>query len=1096
MSWPVPNAAQWNSAMAITPEINVGSYTAEQWAAMQQQNWQQWTQWQQQYAQWQSQYGEKYAEQMRALQAMGGMPPLPPSNAAPPPAPPPPDKPPPPPHENNQPLYNHTPSQPTPVPAPSANQPRKVNTGNNININTHPQAGNNSNWSYTQEQSPSSVNAEALKKLAEEERLFDIQFKKWEEEIEKWKKDNVDHPDKQAYREYEEKFEACRAQLLERRQQMNKKKARLLGNAPPPPPTQAVVSAANVNTRPPLPVNTSNAYPNNNIKQSQSYGNNSQNYLEQSKAPYQYQPYSKPQNTFAGNNINIDSQDRFDSYSHGEKYPSKDSFTAPPINPSFLLASESSKKGIPGLDLVLDTDKAFGANVKQDVIDITGENLQAQPSSKGPDYTTISKGINNILGDAKIMNILSMVRGQAGPDNMNNAPGNPSGPYSGNSQSISPYDQGYRNQNFNNQPYEQRQNIMPYNRQGGNNPMLQNQDGPRHPTQTKLMDERQDEMQQDQYNNYDRSSQYGTNNIGLSYNNIPAGAPPPVRPGQRAPLRPLLQEMPGQQNVMEYPRGPPGHPGPIVPQGSVLSERHPLMESNINPPIPSQPKWVDEPMLTPSIIVEYDHKPLRLKARNFIEPVHMFDYNHKSKDEDVKKSRDFADELFVRKPRRTEKEMDHSGDRYSRDYYSRDYERRAPRDDLRDEIRPRGPPRDDYEDRRRIDDDRRRIDDSRKLDEDRRRLDSRYDDRRREDRDKYGRRDDMYRERERDFHRDRDRGRDVRREDIRHRSRSRERDTRKRGLSRDSDLNDIYSKRPRDKDNLPAAQFEQPKHIVMIDDILEAPGREMRPEKIVIILRGPPGSGKSYLAKLIRDKEAEHGGTVRIMSIDDYFMQEGEVEEKDPTTGKMVKKPTLKYEYDHKSEETYLNSLKRAFKRSLTDGYFTFIVFDAVNETLKSYADVWNVSRQNDFQVYICTMELDPQICYKRNIHGRTLAEIESIADRFYHTPPHHIQLDATTLLQSAAITEVHMEDADDEVVMEDTQEPEVESVFTSKWEKMDDAAQLARLDGTSKPLRSSQLSMEDYLQLDDWKPNTAKPGKKTVPKMFVSTMVKSQKTR
>lgn len=52
---------------------------------------------------------------------------------------------------------------------------------------------------------------------------------------------------------------------------------------------------------------------------------------------------------------------------------------------------------------------------------------------------------------------------------------------------------------------------------------------------------------------------------------------------------------------------------------------------------------------------------------------------------------------------------------------------------------------------------------------------------------------------------------------------------------------------------------------------------------------GPPGSGKSYLAKLIRDREAEYGGTVRIMSIDDYFMQEGEVEERDPVTGKMVR---------------------------------------------------------------------------------------------------------------------------------------------------------------------------------------------------------------
>lgn len=34
-------------------------YTAEQWAAAQQQNWTQWQQWQQQYQQWQAQYGEK-----------------------------------------------------------------------------------------------------------------------------------------------------------------------------------------------------------------------------------------------------------------------------------------------------------------------------------------------------------------------------------------------------------------------------------------------------------------------------------------------------------------------------------------------------------------------------------------------------------------------------------------------------------------------------------------------------------------------------------------------------------------------------------------------------------------------------------------------------------------------------------------------------------------------------------------------------------------------------------------------------------------------------------------------------------------------------
>lgn len=40
-----------------------------------------------------------------------------------------------------------------------------------------------------------------------------------------------------------------------------------------------------------------------------------------------------------------------------------------------------------------------------------------------------------------------------------------------------------------------------------------------------------------------------------------------------------------------------------------------------------------------------------------------------------------------------------------------------------------------------------------------------------------------------------------------------------------------------------------------IEDIINEPGRFNRPPRIVIILRGPPGSGKTFLAKLIKDKE-------------------------------------------------------------------------------------------------------------------------------------------------------------------------------------------------------------------------------------------------
>lgn len=43
--------------------------------------------------------------------------------------------------------------------------------------------------------------------------------------------------------------------------------------------------------------------------------------------------------------------------------------------------------------------------------------------------------------------------------------------------------------------------------------------------------------------------------------------------------------------------------------------------------------------------------------------------------------------------------------------------------------------------------------------------------------------------------------------------------------------------------------------VMLIEDLLSPPGRFARPARIVIILRGPPGSGKTTLAKLIKDKE-------------------------------------------------------------------------------------------------------------------------------------------------------------------------------------------------------------------------------------------------
>lgn len=52
----------------------------------------------------------------------------------------------------------------------------------------------------------------------------------------------------------------------------------------------------------------------------------------------------------------------------------------------------------------------------------------------------------------------------------------------------------------------------------------------------------------------------------------------------------------------------------------------------------------------------------------------------------------------------------------------------------------------------------------------------------------------------------------------------------------------------------------------------------MRPPKLVIIFRGLPGSGKSFLAKNLKALESEMGSEApRILALDDYFECDGTV---------------------------------------------------------------------------------------------------------------------------------------------------------------------------------------------------------------------------
>ncbi|XP_057651072.1 YLP motif-containing protein 1-like isoform X1 [Diorhabda carinulata] len=268
--------------------------------------------------------------------------------------------------------------------------------------------------------------------------------------------------------------------------------------------------------------------------------------------------------------------------------------------------------------------------------------------------------------------------------------------------------------------------------------------------------------------------------------------------------------------------------------------------------------------------------------------------------------------------------------------------------------------------------------------------------------------------------------------------------------------------------------------ITMIEDIINAPGRYNRPPRIVIILRGPPGSGKTFLAKQIKDKEVENGGSApRILSLDDYFMVEHEKQVVEDGKTQIVKE--MVYEYEADMEESYRQSFMKSFKKTITDGYFTFIVVDNVNDKVKHFGKMWSFAKQNGFQVYVCQMDLDPVQCTKRNIHNRSEKEIEEIISAWEPTPSHHPTIDATGLLQSS-ITEVEMElEEEKHSSLEETKDPEDQ--VRSKWDNFDCSYNnLAKLDGLNKPLRRSG-TMEEYLQMEsEWEPpKSTKPGKKRV---------------
>ncbi|CAF0753663.1 unnamed protein product [Adineta steineri] len=289
------------------------------------------------------------------------------------------------------------------------------------------------------------------------------------------------------------------------------------------------------------------------------------------------------------------------------------------------------------------------------------------------------------------------------------------------------------------------------------------------------------------------------------------------------------------------------------------------------------------------------------------------------------------------------------------------------------------------------------------------------------------------------------------------------------------------------------SQLFQKHQLISIDTLLKEPGRSQRPSQIIVFLRGLPGSGKSYVADLIKNEEEfQSKGTnkPKIFSIDNYFLTENQQETKDPKTGKITKSSIMEYEYDVKMEEAYRKSLIKLVKKSIDDRFYPFLIIDQNNEQLAHFRDMADYAEANQFQVYFVDLNNDSESCVQRNIHKRTLSDIQQIHKHWEQLPLRYEILDIRSLLQSDAIDEVEMDDAPSITTEQNEIEEEEESQITkkSKWEAMMETNP-DRLDGLyqrrnpsssppiEKRLNNTAISIDE--QVNDLSPNLQSKKKK-----------------
>lgn len=163
---------------------------------------------------------------------------------------------------------------------------------------------------------------------------------------------------------------------------------------------------------------------------------------------------------------------------------------------------------------------------------------------------------------------------------------------------------------------------------------------------------------------------------------------------------------------------------------------------------------------------------------------------------------------------------------------------------------------------------------------------------------------------------------------------------------------------------------------VDLKQLLLPPGRNQRPKRLLLILRGLPGCGKSHIAKTIKQSEVANGGSApRVHSLDDYFMVDLEREVAADTAGAVKsagskRRVMIEQEYQHDAtmEDSYWRSLLKALGKTLSSGGHSLVLLDAPCPRADQVKEAWLLGESVGYEVMVVEpLVTDPEV---RLMHG------------------------------------------------------------------------------------------------------------------------------